>query len=274
MNTSTTFPSFDLEVGSVFVSSFIQEYFYSTAGTYTVNVPAGSASVIFEMIGAGGNNPTPPSPIGGGQGGYISGTFTIPPATTSLKVVVGATGSTTTPSGASYINKVGATLFAMVGAGGAFDSAVAFGLNPGGNGGGRTFTSGIANGTDANNFLNPNGAFGGTTVGGLAGLDCSGVTPGSAGQNNPGTFEQALGGAYTQMLGKDFMEPIQKSLSGVKDLREAVGSVVDIASKKIDVVFCQMYSQQVSSLFKGSNNKYAMTKPYFTDKGMCLLVRK
>ena len=180
----------------MFVSSFIQEYFYSTAGTYTVNVPAGSASVIFEMIGAGGNNPTPPSPLGGGQGGYISGTFTIPPATTSLKVVVGASGSTTTPSGASYINKVGATLFAMAGAGGAFDSAVAFGLNPGGNGGGGTFTSGIANGTNAYDlFLNPNGAFGGTTVGGLAGLDCSGVTPGTNGQNNPGTFEQALGGA-------------------------------------------------------------------------------
>jgi polar amino acid transport system substrate-binding protein len=47
-----------------------------------------------------------------------------------------------------------------------------------------------------------------------------------------------------------------------------------LGSKKIDVVFCQAYNQKGSSLFKGLNNKYAMTNPYFTDKGMCLLVRK
>ena len=55
---------------------------------------------------------------------------------------------------------------------------------------------------------------------------------------------------------------------------DAQAKFAALGSKKIDVVFCQMYSQQVSSLFKGLNNKYAMTKPYFTDKGMVLMVRK
>ncbi len=55
---------------------------------------------------------------------------------------------------------------------------------------------------------------------------------------------------------------------------DAQAKFAALGSKKIDVVFCQMYNQQISSLFKGSNIKYAMTKPYFTDKGMCLLVRK
>ncbi len=55
---------------------------------------------------------------------------------------------------------------------------------------------------------------------------------------------------------------------------DAQAKFAALGSKKIDVVFSQMYNQQVSSLFKGLNNKYSMTKPYYTDKGMCLLVRK
>ncbi len=55
---------------------------------------------------------------------------------------------------------------------------------------------------------------------------------------------------------------------------DAQAKFAALGSKKIDVVFCQMYNQQISSLFKGSNNKIAMTKPYYTDKGMCLLVKK
>lgn len=44
-----------------------------------------------------------------------------------------------------------------------------------------------------------------------------------------------------------------------------------LESKKIDMIFCQIYNKEMASLFTG---KYIMTNPYFTDKELCFLVRK
>ncbi|MEN6327714.1 MAG: transporter substrate-binding domain-containing protein [Syntrophomonas sp.] len=44
-----------------------------------------------------------------------------------------------------------------------------------------------------------------------------------------------------------------------------------LESKKIDMIFCQIYNNEMASLFTG---KYIMTNPYFTDKELCFLVRK
>lgn len=52
---------------------------------------------------------------------------------------------------------------------------------------------------------------------------------------------------------------------------EASARYTALESKKIDVIFCQVYNGEIASLFHG---KYLMTNPYFTDEGLCFLVRK
>lgn len=42
-------------------------------------------------------------------------------------------------------------------------------------------------------------------------------------------------------------------------------------SKKIDMIFCQIYNNEMASVFP---EKYILTNPYFTDKELCFLVRK
>jgi hypothetical protein len=188
----------DVQYGNVVVSSLLAtSTIYSTAGTYTASVPARTNSVFFEMIGAGGFT----GGTSGGQGGYIQGSISLPSGATSIKVVVGSAGSQITPSGASYINipspNPNATLFVMAGAGGAGGSGI-FNVGVGGGGGYAVGGSGVAFGEDSYNFLNTSGAYGGTSVGGVAGLDCSGSFLGNAGANYAGLYEQALGGAgYT-----------------------------------------------------------------------------
>lgn len=52
---------------------------------------------------------------------------------------------------------------------------------------------------------------------------------------------------------------------------EASARYTALESKKIDVIFSQIYNEEMSSLFHG---KYIMTNPYFTADELCFLVRK
>ena len=142
------------------------------------------------MIGSGGA-----TGLGtGGTGGYIRGVTSVPANVSTIKVVVGATGTTSlVPSGASYITvPTAGPLSVMAGAGGS--GATGFGIGTGGAGGGGTFTSGVANGGDSSAI----GAFtgkGGTTVGGTpAGQSCVGGFAGAVGSNPSVIFEEAFGG--------------------------------------------------------------------------------
>lgn len=143
------------------------------------------------MIGSGGA-----TGLGtGGTGGYIRGVTSVPANVSTIKVVVGATGTTSlVPSGASYITvPTAGPLFVMAGAGGS--GGTGFGTITGGAGGGGTFTSGVANGGDSSAV----GAFtgkGGTTVGGTpAGQSCVGGFTGAVGNNPSVSFEEAYGGS-------------------------------------------------------------------------------
>jgi hypothetical protein len=137
------------------------------------------------MIGAGGYSG---SPVADG-GGYIRGSIMLPPATTSIKVVVGAGSGAPSlaPAGASYINVPGSYLFAMAGASGNDN-----GGNNGGYGGGGTFTLGVANGGDGNCS-----GSGGTISGGLGyNFGCSTLNSSYDGGNpgSSGLYEEAIGG--------------------------------------------------------------------------------
>ncbi len=52
---------------------------------------------------------------------------------------------------------------------------------------------------------------------------------------------------------------------------EAGARYVALETKKIDVIFSQIYNEEMSSLFQG---KYIMTNSYFTGDEICFLVRK
>jgi hypothetical protein len=171
---------------------------FDTPGVYTVAVSS-AAPVSFQMIGAGGNGSSGGS---GGTAGYIQGTITLPPSTTTVKVVVGGVGGGPggPPSGASYITIPGTgPLFAIAGAGGASDAQL---VTAGYGGGGfPSILTTVEPGGDGGNFLTPGGGGGGSVVtltqGGLAGTECGFVTPGNAGGNagSSGAYEQALGGS-------------------------------------------------------------------------------
>lgn len=52
---------------------------------------------------------------------------------------------------------------------------------------------------------------------------------------------------------------------------EAQAKFSALGSKKIDVVFCQAYNDELAPLFSG---KTILSKPYYTGEGLCILVRK
>jgi polar amino acid transport system substrate-binding protein len=55
---------------------------------------------------------------------------------------------------------------------------------------------------------------------------------------------------------------------------EAQARFTALRSKKIDIVFCQVYSSQVATLFNKPGSQLIMTEPYYTDPGLVFLVRK
>lgn len=192
INTTSPSTALDLQVGNIIISSvFTSTFTFTTSGTTNISVPFFISSVNFEMIGAGGA-----TGLGtGGTAGYIRGVASIPAGVTSIKVVVGASGTTSlVPSGASYIT-VATTgpLLVIAGAGGS--GGTGFGTLAGGQGGGGTFTSGVANGGDSSASAGFTGK-GGTTLGGTpAGQSCAGGFAGAVGSNPSVNFEEAYGGS-------------------------------------------------------------------------------
>lgn len=202
----TSNPQYPLQVstsGNIYSSTTVD---YLTPGSFTQAIAENVVLVGFKIIGAGGY-------FSGGSGtggtaGYIQGTFTLPPGTTQLKVVVGNSVAVVTPSGASYINVAGTgPLFAMAGAGGCGS-----GSGSGGYGGGGVFTSGVARGGDGSctdsGASNPTvgltgGGLGNSTP--LFGIPCTafGASNGGA-AGSSGAFEEAVGGAGTLAGGNGY----------------------------------------------------------------------
>jgi len=192
-------PSGKMNISSVIQSSIISSSIYSTAGTYNITLPTNTGMLYFEMIGAGGFGGNPGFVAIGGTGGYIQGTINLPIGTTSIKVKVGASGIASisnpdaVPSGASYINipTVG-PLFVMAGAGGSAQFLGNIGLIAG-NGGGGTFTSGVAPGGDGS-CGSSGGSRTGLTTGGLGYTTSCVLAPAYNGASYAGNFEESLGG--------------------------------------------------------------------------------
>jgi trimeric autotransporter adhesin len=162
----------------------------TTAGTYTLTVPAGVTSFTFTMKGAGGGGGR--SGAAGGAGGVATGTITIPASITSttLTVVVGGAGagSTGLTGGAAG---TGGTGCALGGSGGSGTS--------GGGGGGGGATCVYLSGAPANTIVTVGGGGGGSanTTSSTGGAGGGGPTgnPGSSTGASAITVSGATGGA-------------------------------------------------------------------------------
>jgi len=177
-----------------------QQVIYTSPGTYTFNIPPGVQIINYEIIGAGGDNYYGAGRAG--NGGYIKGSITLPPSTSSINIFVGAPGNEfynpTTPSGATYIYipTIG-PLFVIAGAGGCPTNSA--GNQTGGWGGGWSSlppSNEVAVGGDGTSSGDGIGGQGGQINGGGNAGACS-IDPGipGSGRPTPENYEQALGGA-------------------------------------------------------------------------------
>ncbi len=163
----------------------------SSAGSYTLTVPAGTTSVDVDLVGGGGGAGYPARQHIGGNAAEVSGTLTLPAGTAYLYVIVGVGGTgdnhgTSTGGGGSavFAEDSGHALLAKLaiaggGGGGAYNG-------DGGN-------AGSAGTSDNAQAVSGPGQPGVGSTGGAGGT--GNYAPGIAGgSNNPSTLTVATGG--------------------------------------------------------------------------------
>ncbi len=168
----------------------------TTAGTYTLTVPAGITSFTFTINGAGGGGGggyTTGTAASGGGGGTVSGTITIPSSAsaTSFTVVVGGAGGGGAGSGGTHAGGTGGTGATGCAAGGVGGTVSTY--TAGGGGGAATCI--YLQGAPANTIVTVGGGGGGGGYG-------SGTGGGGGGgpTSNPGT-NTAGSGANAESTG-------------------------------------------------------------------------
>jgi hypothetical protein len=189
----------------------------TSAGTQTITVPNGAATVNLSVIGAGGGGSDfNVFPAGGGSGADLSGLAALPTGTTAIQVVVGAGGSPGTGTnggggtgghgggGSAIFAYDGGTLLgaiAIAGAGGGSGGMdlgdPGFNLyGPGGNAGAAGGIGGISGSFMANGGGAATAATGGTggNAGGTAGGDASAGTVATGGAGAVLSSHQRGGG--------------------------------------------------------------------------------
>ena len=163
----------------------------TTAGTYTLTVPAGVTSFTFTMKGAGGGGGR--SGAAGGAGGIVSGTINIPSSATSttFKAIVGGAG------GGS--NSLTGGTAGAAGAGCALGGGGASGTTGGGGGGGGGATCLYLSGAPASTIVTVGGGGGGG--GGAASSSATGGAGGGGPTSDPGTNSGANGATASTAIG-------------------------------------------------------------------------
>ncbi|WP_433053507.1 beta strand repeat-containing protein [Dactylosporangium sp. CS-033363] len=162
----------------------------TTAGAFTLAVPAGTTSIDLDVVGAGGGAGYPARQHIGGHGAEVTGTATLPPGTTSVYVLVG-TGGSGDNHGYGY-GGTGSGVFAL-GAGSALLAKIA--VAGAGGGGSYNGDGGDAGspGTSENSGLAAPGAAGNGATGGAGGAG-NYSAGGTGGSDNPALPTLAAGG--------------------------------------------------------------------------------
>lgn len=202
-------PTFYAEVTYLVINGVASSTTYKVPGTYTGNLPGGTASTTVELYGSGGSGGGASSNNSGGSGGaggqYAASTFVattsshtlVVSATTTATTGGGTQGATSTWDGAMVVAGGGAGGLAAQGAAGTGSTSGCVGTtcNKGGNGFAGSIAaggSGGGGGGSTGNGGNGTNTLGGSAGGGLAGA--GGAAQSSTAVGNFGIFAGGAGG--------------------------------------------------------------------------------